>query len=620
MSQRPDLPNRRKMNEFSVPPIKYKNGNLKNPSNLESFQTQSVKKSKEEYIQRVKNIYSPNIIEKSNTKSYRIHSRVTALKGKLPTTEVSEESIAKGVEFPLRYEGKIRKPLEVTYDNQKFIIQSNKFDHLTVRPAGKEGLASAREELMKTLPLSINASNSVSVVPSQNTSYIYYLGKGNNSELVKRVLLTRPWWSQAEEDKFPNVNFAWTQILNTKFIQTISLCESPKNSPAESFDKEKLENLSLGYDQITSSSSFITLSNKTVWASSSIRLHNRLEHNFNLADKKFLYINMKKFYSAIGENVFDYLPITFHLQHGEDDSSFYEFIKTFESFKAKKMHNLWILKPGENCNRGNGICVCNTLEQIRQELKNNPFPKTGEHTFVIQKYIERPFLINRRKFDIRLYCLVTSINGYIQAYYYQDGYIRTSCKEYNPKALDNKFIHLTNDAVQKKSEDYGRYEFANKMSYSEFQRYLENHRPKVFMNFFEDVVPKMKKMVKESILATYKRLDLRRRAHSFEIFGYDFLLDEHLKPWLIEVNTNPCLELSSGLLATIIPSMLENAFRIALDPLFPPPSSGKYMSSGLYFNENSLENKFELIFHEYVDAPILIENLENRRTLQDFLS
>ena len=60
MSQRPDLPNRRKMNEFSVPPIKYKNGNLKNPSNLESFQTQSVKKSKEEYIQRVKNIYSPN--------------------------------------------------------------------------------------------------------------------------------------------------------------------------------------------------------------------------------------------------------------------------------------------------------------------------------------------------------------------------------------------------------------------------------------------------------------------------------------------------------------------------------------------------------------------------------
>lgn len=44
------------------------------------------------------------------------------------------------------------------------------------------------------------------------------------------------------------------------------------------------------------------------------------------------------------------------------------------------------------------------------------------------------------------------------------------------------------------------------------------------------------------------------------------MLDEDLKPWLIEVNTNPCLELSSSLLSRIIPEMLDNAFRIALDP------------------------------------------------------
>jgi hypothetical protein len=620
MSQKPEVLNRRKIHEYSVPPLKSKNPNPKTITTIDSFQSHSFKKSKEEYIQRVKSIYSPNMCEKSTQKSYRIHSRVTVLKGKLPITEITEEVSLKNPDIQLKPESKNRKPLEVTYDNQKFIIQSNKFNHLIIKQAAREGLSLAREELLRSFSLTINTSNSVSVVPSQNSGYFYYLGKGNNSELVKRVLMTRPWWTQAEDDKFPNVNFTWTQILNTKFIQTVPLAEHQKNSPAEVSEKEKLESLTLGYDLITGSASFIGLTNKTVWASSSIRLHNRLEHNFNLADKKFLYINMKRYYSAIGENVFDYLPITFHLQHGEDDQSFFNFVQVFESFKAKKMHNLWILKPGENCNRGNGICVCNSLEQIRAELKSNPFPKTGEHTFVIQKYIERPFLVNRRKFDIRLYCLVTSTNGFLQAYYYQDGYIRTSCKEYNPKVLDNKFIHLTNDAVQKKSEDYGRYEFANKMSYSEFQRYLENHRPKVFVNFFTDVIPKMKKMVQETILATFKKLDLRRRAHTFEIFGYDFLLDEHLKPWLIEVNTNPCLELSSGLLATIIPTMLENAFRIAVDPLFPPPSSGKYQPTSFYFNENALENKFELIFHEFTDGPKLIETLEARKTLQDYLS
>jgi tubulin--tyrosine ligase len=39
---------------------------------------------------------------------------------------------------------------------------------------------------------------------------------------------------------------------------------------------------------------------------------------------------------------------------------------------------------------------------------------------------------------------------------YKEGYVRTSCKEFNLKNTD-KFIHLTNDAVQKYSTDYGKY-------------------------------------------------------------------------------------------------------------------------------------------------------------------
>lgn len=49
------------------------------------------------------------------------------------------------------------------------------------------------------------------------------------------------------------------------------------------------------------------------------------------------------------------------------------------------------------------------------------------------------------------------------------------------------------------------------------------------------------------------------------------MVDSSFKPWLIEINTNPCLELSCPLLRRIIPSMVENAFRLGLDPVFPPP-------------------------------------------------
>jgi len=52
--------------------------------------------------------------------------------------------------------------------------------------------------------------------------------------------------------------------------------------------------------------------------------------------------------------------------------------------------------------------------------------------------------------------------------------------------------------------------------------------------------------------------------------GYDFMIDSNLKPWLIEINTNPCLALSSDYLSELIPKMINNAFTISLDTLFPP--------------------------------------------------
>lgn len=53
--------------------------------------------------------------------------------------------------------------------------------------------------------------------------------------------------------------------------------------------------------------------------------------------------------------------------------------------------------------------------------------------------------------------LVTSIKGKIKAYWYEEGYIRTSSKEFSMYNLANRMIHLTNDAVQKMSSDYSKH-------------------------------------------------------------------------------------------------------------------------------------------------------------------
>lgn len=63
-------------------------------------------------------------------------------------------------------------------------------------------------------------------------------------------------------------------------------------------------------------------------------------------------------------------------------------------------------------------------------------------------------------------------------YWYEEGYIRTSSEIYDLENLADHFVHLTNDAIQKNGENYGLYEEGNKLSYSEFQRYLEIKFPK----------------------------------------------------------------------------------------------------------------------------------------------
>ena len=88
------------------------------------------------------------------------------------------------------------------------------------------------------------------------------------------------------------------------------------------------------------------------------------------------------------------------------------------------------------------------------------------------------------------------------------------------------------------------------------------------------------------------------------------MIAEDYRTYLIEANTNPCLELSCPLLARIIPAMLDSAFRICLDPLFPPkPDSKKNVNT---LPELLPVNKFELVFDERIDGSQLREILKDQ--------
>lgn len=64
---------------------------------------------------------------------------------------------------------------------------------------------------------------------------------------------------------------------------------------------------------------------------------------------------MRQYYTALGINPFDILPVSFHIRD-LDDSSYQEFVHEFEKH-SNKGRNIWIVKPGEYTNQGKGIKV-----------------------------------------------------------------------------------------------------------------------------------------------------------------------------------------------------------------------------------------------------------------------
>jgi hypothetical protein len=78
----------------------------------------------------------------------------------------------------------------------------------------------------------------------------------------------------------------------------------------------------------------------------------------------------------------------------------------------------------------------------------------------------------------------------------------------------------------------------------------------------------MNSLIVRSVFATRKLIDPHKRRNCFEMFGYDFIIDEDFNVWLIEVNTNPCIEESSSILKVYLPRMIDDMLKLSVDTFF----------------------------------------------------
>lgn len=210
-----------------------------------------------------------------------------------------------------------------------------------------------------------------------------------------------------------------------------------------------------------------------------------------------------------------------------------------KSNKKKKIPNLWIMKPAGS-SRGRGIQVVNDVGSVHY----------GELT-IIQQYISNPFLLNGYKWDMRAYVTVTSFNP-LEVFMYRDGFARFTTVPFTTEEaeIENKFVHLTNTSIQRHNEDsmlQGDTEEiqartraqdavlgGTKISFATLRERLRAAGVD-----WEVVWSRMVEVVLKSLCMSEDHIP--NQANSFELFGYDLLLDSRLKVWLIEVNASPSM-------------------------------------------------------------------------------
>ena len=78
---------------------------------------------------------------------------------------------------------------------------------------------------------------------------------------------------------------------------------------------------------------------------------------------------------------------------------------------------------------------------------------------------------------------------------------------------------------------------------------------------------RIKDLMIDVYLSVRKTINPSKRKDSFELFGFDFLVDEDFRVWLIEVNTNPYLGIPNAYIKGLLPKMIDDLFKIVLDPV-----------------------------------------------------
>ena len=177
---------------------------------------------------------------------------------------------------------------------------------------------------------------------------------------------------------------------------------------------------------------------------------------------------------------------------------------TFIDKSEGQLQGIWVQKPSDG---GRGLDI-NFLRDPSD---------WGKPGYVLQRYLDTPYLIDGRKFDIRV---MAKVDDKGRLHLHREGLIRCASLPFDEESLD-PLIHNSNCGFQKRMGK--RQKSFTLLSKTEFA---------------DEAIPQIDTILND-VWRLLREQDVFQGSNDFELLGIDFLVDESKKVWLLEINDYP---------------------------------------------------------------------------------
>lgn len=187
----------------------------------------------------------------------------------------------------------------------------------------------------------------------------------------------------------------------------------------------------------------------------------------------------------------------------------------------------WILKP-TNASKGQGVRVL-----------GDPTTAPLAPNWLVQEYVANPHTIRGHKYVLRLYMLIAGIDP-VRVYLYDQGFAKLASEPWDPNDIDNPFSQLTNPDINALNIDADiPVEFIDLERYRHWLR-DQGHDDEALFHQLQDLATLTALSAVDSMRARSQE-DGAHPLGCYELIGLDCLVDDQLKPWILECNLSPSL-------------------------------------------------------------------------------